>query len=361
MGMKALHKLGLCLIIIASFATVVLASCPGTEPGPPCLAYWQTDAVFIAVADRVVHVPNNTALAIGPYLRSTVYFTIEEAFKGVGGTALVMELGACGHVFKEGERYLVYANRDPNNKELDVRQGWTRTRLLSEADADLKYIRGLATAEFGSRVFGKVALNSHNVKEPRHEVEPLKNIKVALEGNEQHYEVFTDSEGRYEFRRVLPGTYRLRAEIPGSYRTYDDPEIRLNGRDCLPADIWATRKGQIMGRVVDENEKPLPSVPISLVSADARIEEIFPDGKGKPGWPVIHTDREGRFWFTRLAPGRYLLVMNLTQSETTRTTGTSRALPRLFYPGVSDFSGATVIVVGDSSDQRVYEFRLPGQ
>jgi len=51
------------------------------------------------VADRVVPVPNNTALAIGPYLRSTVYFTIEEAFKGVGGTALVMELGACGYGF----------------------------------------------------------------------------------------------------------------------------------------------------------------------------------------------------------------------------------------------------------------------
>jgi len=72
------------------------------------------------VADRVVPVPNNTALAIGPYLRSTVYFTIEEAFKGVGGTALVMELGACGYGFKEDERCLVYANRNPDNKQLDV-------------------------------------------------------------------------------------------------------------------------------------------------------------------------------------------------------------------------------------------------
>ena len=39
----------------------------------------------------------------------------------------------------------------------------------------------------------------------------------------------------------------------------------------------------------------------------------------------------------------------------------TRALPRLFYPGVSEFGGATVIVVGDSINQRVYEFRLPGQ
>src|SRR5687768_7494133 len=102
-----------------SFANNALASCPGTQQGPPCLEYWSSDAVFIGVANRVVNVPNNTLYAIGPYLRTTAYFTIEEAFKGVAGTALVFDSQDCGYVFKEGERYLVYAYR--NNQQLEVK------------------------------------------------------------------------------------------------------------------------------------------------------------------------------------------------------------------------------------------------
>src|SRR5215204_2224952 len=86
--MQVQRRLGLCFIILitlSSLTTNALASCPRVLPGPPCVEYWRADAVFIGVATRVVVVPNETLLSIGPYLRSTVHFTIEEAFKGVGG------------------------------------------------------------------------------------------------------------------------------------------------------------------------------------------------------------------------------------------------------------------------------------
>src|SRR5918993_4145904 len=108
--MHVRQRLVLCfvpLITLFSFVNEAMASCPRTEQGPPCAEYWQTDAVFIGVAYRVVHTPNNTGLEIGPYVRTTAYFTIEEAFKGVGGTGIVFDLHDCGYLFKEGERYLV--------------------------------------------------------------------------------------------------------------------------------------------------------------------------------------------------------------------------------------------------------------
>ena len=110
--MHVRQRLALCfvpLITLFSFVNDALASCPIVQQGPPCVEYWLTDAVFIGVANRVVLTPNNTGLLIGPYVSTTVYFTIEEAFKGVGGTGLVLNLDDCGHRFKEGERYLVYA------------------------------------------------------------------------------------------------------------------------------------------------------------------------------------------------------------------------------------------------------------
>ncbi|MCA1576729.1 MAG: hypothetical protein LC794_05120 [Acidobacteria bacterium] len=202
--MKFQHKcvLRFCVLIaFVSLATDALGSCPMSGQGPPCWEYWQTQAVFIATANRVVITSNNTELAFGPYVSSTVYFTVEEAFKGVEGTGIVLNLDYCGYRFKEGERYLVYAHRNSNNNELDVRAGNTRTRPLSEAAEDLAYIRGLASAEPGSRLFGKVVQQAHKLKENRFAVEPLRKVTVTLEGNNERREVVTDNEGRYEFKR----------------------------------------------------------------------------------------------------------------------------------------------------------------
>src|SRR5215216_2529705 len=110
--MKVQQKLVLCffpLIILVGLTNDALASCPTTQQGPPCVEFWRTEAVFIGLANRVVHTPNNTGLAIGPYVRTTVYFSVEEAFKGVGETGIVLNLDHCGYLFKENERYLVYA------------------------------------------------------------------------------------------------------------------------------------------------------------------------------------------------------------------------------------------------------------
>jgi hypothetical protein len=346
------------LIMLLTVANSVLASCPTITPGPPCLEFSRADAVFIGVVNRAVREPDNSPNAFGPYSRSTIYFAIEEAFKGVAGTALVLELDHCGHFFKENERYLVYAHRNPNNKQLDVRVGNTRTRPVAEAKEDLDYIRGLSSAEPGSRVFGKITRHTRNIKENEIDVDPLQNIRVTLEGNNERKEVFSDSEGRYEFKRVSAGSYRLRAELPAYLGFYAPEEsLKLTGRECAPVDFRAWRKAQIAGRVLDVNGKPLVSVPVTLVSADATPEQILYEAKDKVVWPFSLTNREGHFDFSHLAPGRYLLIINRGEYEKLRGKEWS-ALPRLFYPGVNDLAAATVIVVSEEGDTREYNFTL---
>ena len=359
--MRVQQKLVLCffsLITLTGLANNALASCPRTQQGPPCAEYWQADAVFIGVANRVVHVPNNTGLIIGPYTSSTAYFTIEEAFKGVGGTGIVLELDYCGHRFTEGERYLVYARRKYNSTELDVRAGNTRTRPIHEAAEDLQYIRGLASAEPGSRVFGKVTQFSQNIRKLTIDAEALRDIKIILEGKNDRQEILTDSEGRYEFKRLPAGTYRVRAELP-AYLSNDWVTIKLTGRECAMVDISPWRKGQIAGRVFDSKGETLTDVPISIVPADASAEEIFAEAKEKVVWPLHYTNREGRFSFSQLPPGRYLLIINRTEYERSRLRQREPALQRFFYPGVSDVSGATVIVLGNDDKTREYDFHLP--
>ena len=360
--MQVQRRLGLSFILLItlfSFATDALASCPRMLPGPPCVEYWRADAVFIGVVtSRVEQIPNDTLLSVGTYPRSTVHFTIEEAFKGVGGTGLVLDLDECGHPFKEGERYLVYARRNPNNQQLNVHDGSTRTQPISEAAEDLKYLRGLASAEDGSRVFGKVAQVSFNIKRNDRVAEALKNIKVILEGTNQRQEVFTDSEGRYEFKRLPTGTFQIQAELP-AHLSFAMQTIKTNGRGCVPYDITPRSKGFIAGRVLDVNGKPLLSVPVSIVPADASVEDLLAEIKDSTVWPVAFTGDEGRFSFSQLPPGRYLLIINRTEVEKSQARETYRHLPRLFYPGVSDVSGATAIVVGKDDEAREFDFRLP--
>jgi hypothetical protein len=345
------------LIILFSLATDALASCPSIHQGPPCQEYWQTEAVFIGTANRVVRTPLNPELAGGLYFRSTAYFTVEEAFKGVATPGIVFNLDHCGYAFKENERYLVYAHRNPNNNELDVRAGFTRTQPLSAATEDLQYIRGLSSSESGASVFGKVTQYAHNLKENRFESDPLQNITVILEGNNQRQEVITDSEGRYEFKGIAKGTYKVRAEIP-AFLSYDEQTFNLIGRECVPLNISATRKGMIAGRVLDINGKPLGSVPVTLVPADATLEQIRYESKEKIGSVMTFTDRQGRYGFTQLVPGRYLLLINRSESDKALGSAVSRALPLLFYPGVSDLGGATIIVLGQDDKPQEYVFRL---
>lgn len=348
----------LSLLTLVSLATEAIASCSGNNLGLPCVEYWRAHAVFIGVANRVDTVPNESPLAIGSYSSTTAHFTVEEPFKGVGGTAIVFEANQCGYLFKEGERYLVYAHRNLTTNKLEVLLGNTRTQPLSQAIEDLKYIRGLASGEPGSRVFGRVTQSTYNINNKDVDVGSLKNAKIMLEGGNHHVEVVTDSEGRYEFEGLPAGTYRIRADLP-AYLDYQEQSIKVAGHGCVPHDILAWRKAQIAGTVFDSTGESLIRVPVSLVPADASPEAIFAEDKDREVWPLSVTTLQGRFSFSRLPPGRYLLILNRTDNERSQGRQREPAIPLLFYPGVMSLGAATVIVIGTDDEPREYDFRLP--
>ena len=347
------------LILAATLATDASASCPTMTPGPPCQEFRYTDAVFIGVATRVVRVPNTTQLMIGPYISTTVYFSVEEIFKGVEGSAVVLDLDHCGHSFKEGERYLVYAHRNPNDtKKFDVRAGSSRTRLLSEAKEDLEYIRNLSADDRGARIFGTIVQRTLYVKRKTPDADLLQNVKVTLDGNNQQQEVFANSEGKYEFKGLPAGEYRVRADLPASFN-YEPQTVKVTDQACVRADITARNKGWITGRVFDVDGRPLVGVVVSLVSADADLQEIVSNDKDKEVWDFSFTDGEGRYGFTSVAPGRYRLVINRSEFEKSQELPLVRPLARIFHPGVYDLAGATVVVVRKNDDKpQDYDFRL---
>ena len=256
-------------LIIAGLATGTFASCVRIEQGPPCQEYWRADAVFIGTATHVVLERNQTELAFPPYPRVTAYLSVDEAFKGVEGTVVVFDSNDCPYVFKEGERYLVYAHYNTYEKRLQVRIGITRTRPISEAAEDLAYIRSLPSAQPGSRILGKVL--QQGVKANKVEAEPLPDVKVFLEWNDERREVVTNREGSFEFTGLAAGSYRIRIELP-TYLEYREQTVKVIGSGCVTGNIYVIHKGQITGRVLDSSGKPIQDVPLTLVPADIKPE-----------------------------------------------------------------------------------------
>lgn len=332
-------------------------SCVREEQGPPCQEYWRADAVFVGTATEVTTVDWPPHIAgWSPYMKLTARFAVEEAFRGVDATELTMAIGSCAYPFKQGERYLVYAHRGHDGK-LSVETGRSRTRLLAEAGEDLEYVRSVLAASPGTRVFGTVARYSTDVRGNRAIVEPVKDVKVVLEGSDQRLETRTDGEGEYQFTGLPAGTYRVSADTP-SYLSNGKHTVLASGRGCVSADIRAFHEGRIAGRVLDATGRPILGVPVSVVLADAGAKEIL--SEDHEAWVYGLTNHEGNYQFTALAPGRYLLILNRTGAQKL-PNGDSAKVARIFYPGVSDIGRATVITIREGKKNRSYDFQLPAQ
>lgn len=141
-------------VFAALLLTCVVASadrvyaCDCTPVGPPCKAAWQ-GVVFVgkvtAITPELVQPPpaRGKPTTTG-WLR--VRFTVSEQFRGdVPETFEVFthQTGAaCGYAFSKDRSYVVYGHWD------QVKERWRvfscdRTRPLSAASEDLKYLRSL--------------------------------------------------------------------------------------------------------------------------------------------------------------------------------------------------------------------------
>jgi hypothetical protein len=115
---------------------------------PPCHEYSNASAVFVGLVTSISPIKGAMNL---------VRLTLERAYKGVDGEDVELETGshqaACGYGFADGQRYLVYAYRSPEDGRLST-NSCTRTCPLSCADEDLEYLNNMDKAAPGSTILG---------------------------------------------------------------------------------------------------------------------------------------------------------------------------------------------------------------
>lgn len=281
--------------------------------------------------------------------------TVQRVFKGnlKIGDELFFEQGGgadCIWTFDDswiGETVLIY---DTPYDGLRFVVACGRSRVVGAATDDLLYLENLERVRGKTRISGEYRFG-FSQEPPAGESVAGKSIRIT--GKQGNYVAVTDKNGVYELYDVPEGEYLISAEIPKGWRIDKymlsrspsiDPAYRYSENftvDRLPIRVEAGkhvsfnfqleshRDNAITGRIVDPQGAPMKGICVAAVSAE---------GEDSERGPTDCTNEKGSFTISEVHDEAVVLVINGDGKVDGR-----EPIERLFFPGVSERSKATVI------------------
>jgi protocatechuate 3,4-dioxygenase beta subunit len=337
-------------------AAAAIAVCVGMPPtalactcmtsGPPCQAYFQSDAVFIGTVDAIeIREMPLDAMPERLYDRKLVRMTVDRASRGVQGARVDVWTGMsdadCGFDFKVGQRYVVYAYRRPDGA---LGTGiCSRTRLASNAAEDLAYLSAPPASSPGARVSGTVNHWERDEAARRPlEYGGVPNVQVLVRGRAGVFSAMTDAEGRYAIERVPPGEYEVELLPPPAFSTrYVKSKFEIrDARACQVTNFSLHYAGRVAGTILDAAGRPAARVRVQIAPAGRPDEPLLVESS------LSKADGNGQFELADVAPGEYVAGVGLVPELNPDTV-----YPRTLFPGT--------ITVGQGNRVDIGTQRLP--
>lgn len=323
-----------------SIATTEGIACSCMEKSSVCNAFGDAKAVFIG---KIVE--GNSVERMSDMLKTgtkdlTFTFEVSRGFIGAkpGQTVDVhtgFGFGDCGFPFEKGQEYIVYAYQSEDNQALSTGI-CTRTTHISRADEDISGLEALFKSK-GSSVTGTITRyeRSSLLGEPN---VPLADatVKLVRTGDGKPFLARTNSQGLFTFTGLGSGRYRLVPPVGKGWlvKDYDTAEFLLNEHGCANNDISIKNDSEINVKVLDPNDRPVPSLWVELVPTSINSSsERFPN-------EFTVTNPQGGATFYDRPPGKYTLSVNFFNAPNKEAP-----FPAVFAPGVEDRSRAQVFEI----------------
>lgn len=125
--------------------------------------------------------------------------------------------------------------------------------------------------------------------------------RVTLNGPARR-EALPDAQGRYSVKGLKAGKYTVAARVPNGFSVGEAYQVTVRDRGCAVVDWLVLYDGQVMGSVKDVDGKPIADLEMRLELADAEA------GQRMAGVDSASTDLNGKYVFTKVSPGRYMVV-----------------------------------------------------
>jgi hypothetical protein len=287
------------LVLLACLCGVLVpaneaTACTCISLGPACSADARAAAVFVG---RVMSATGS------------VEFEVERAISGVGlgRVTIENEQSNCAADLRVGERYVVYAYKDPSNGALTTSL-CTRTRPLSDprTRSDLALFYWIAAP---NRVDGLVTGQVADATPPTPMIRssrgvPAARVTVTAAGG-RRLNTDTREDGTFELYGVPVGDAVVAIDLPRDYQPVPSQRITIDeSARCAEATFLTRVDGAIRGQLLDEGGRPVRSVHTQLVEAPRADADST-----RPLLDVL-TDEQGYFEFDGVGSGQYLVAID---------------------------------------------------
>lgn len=355
--------LALFAAMVPQFVTVANACTCAPIPSP-YKAYQEASAVFVGKVVSSKDVPMSEKFRGEKYTYQERHFlfAVSEALKGKKDSEIDINAGrtdsSCYSGFAVDESYLVYAFGQPGPLESGM---CTRTNHLSDAKADLHYIRALLRGVPEPRVYGAVTrIDDDLTKATSSHVTPMEGIRIIIEGASQKFETVTDKQGLYSLLKVPDGRYKIRPVVPAKYRVSfpTEEEFVLGSKEQLdyPVDQVGTSayarfrlswNNGIKGKILDSEGNAIIRANVSVMLPRASSPLVIQEDQ-------YDHHRDGEYEFSGLTPGKYLLSVKIRAPFQD-----PKRLSHFYYPNSDDLAQADEVSIGESESLEERDIRLP--
>jgi hypothetical protein len=314
------------------------ASCwPCRTPPPIREALARADAVFIGKAiegdeEKEEAISNGGKIDL---LSGRVRFNVVWVFNGVKRSeAIVMTLDdyCIGFgPFTKGERYLLYARG--NEDQGFFVEPCTRTERISSAGEDLKILSSLSPKNCGVRLYGMVGYAT--------------GIKITATDAQGHTLEAVSNVGYFEIEGVRANVeYTVEAHLPDYFQNNQitSTAVRINPCGWKVVNFPAVYDSSISGRVIGPDGNPVNNAVVELMSSNKT---------GPWSDKSAMSDSQGRYELRDIAPGAYLLRVNITEAPEK-----NRPYPPTWYPNAATRQSAAIIEMGPGQKLSGYEITI---